>query len=252
MSTLIDLAGSNYLVDLAARIKTEHEAVATSLKESVRHAIAAGEMLIEAKAQVKHGQWLPWLREHCTISERTAQLYMRCAKNRKEIEKQNRNGVADLTLNEAAAVLVLSSDVRKLIDFYQDPRTQHLDAEGYVKAAAEQDIACMGAIVDNAYDPMFGCSEEEGRQWRAFALWLTKQGWHPTGAWQHVEWLRDKQFQNPDELMGPEGDKYRARIGMPIIKEACKQSWRDFISNEHRSSQEIDNQMDEIHKQFGW
>jgi hypothetical protein len=34
-------------------------AVSIALKDSVRHAIAAGELLIEAKGQLKHGQWLP-------------------------------------------------------------------------------------------------------------------------------------------------------------------------------------------------
>jgi len=47
---------------------------AFALKNSVRHAIAAGTLLIEAKDKLGHGQWLPWLRDHCTISERTAQL----------------------------------------------------------------------------------------------------------------------------------------------------------------------------------
>ena len=45
----------------------------------MRHAIEAGALLLEAKEQLKHGQWLPWLKDHCTISERTAQLYMRTA-----------------------------------------------------------------------------------------------------------------------------------------------------------------------------
>ena len=59
---MTDIEISNSLADLAGRIKSEHEAVATALKESVRHAIVAGELLIEAKGQVPHGQWLPWLR----------------------------------------------------------------------------------------------------------------------------------------------------------------------------------------------
>ena len=33
----------------------------------------------------KHGEWMPWLEEHCKISDRTARLYMRVAKNRAEI-----------------------------------------------------------------------------------------------------------------------------------------------------------------------
>lgn len=92
-----DLTRSNSLTNLAVRIVAEHQAVSTALKDSVRHAITAGELLIEAKAQVPRGQWLPWLRDHCTLSERTAQLYMRVAKNRERIEDQIRNDVADLS-----------------------------------------------------------------------------------------------------------------------------------------------------------
>ena len=84
----LDLGGSNHLIDLAARIKAEHEAVSVALKDSVRHAIEAGSLLLEAKEQLKHGQWLPWLRDNCTMSERTAQLYMRCAKSCEDIEKR--------------------------------------------------------------------------------------------------------------------------------------------------------------------
>ena len=73
------LTESNHLPELAARIRAEHTAVADALKDSLKHAITAGELLIEGRAQVPHGQWLSWLREHCAISERTAQLYMRVA-----------------------------------------------------------------------------------------------------------------------------------------------------------------------------
>src|SRR4029077_15336972 len=95
-----DIARSNSLVDLAAKVKAEHTAVDAALKESVAHAIKAGELLIEAKALLKHGQWLPWLAEHCSISDRSAQLYMRIAKNREMVEAQIRNGAADLSLNQ--------------------------------------------------------------------------------------------------------------------------------------------------------
>jgi hypothetical protein len=54
---------SNSLTDLAARIRAEHEATAASLKRGAEHAMAAGKLLIEAKAQLKHGEWLPWLRD---------------------------------------------------------------------------------------------------------------------------------------------------------------------------------------------
>jgi hypothetical protein len=74
-----DPAFSNSLTDLAARIRVEHEACDAALKRGLQHAVAAGKLLIEAKAQLKHGQWLPWLREHCGIPERSARRYMQIA-----------------------------------------------------------------------------------------------------------------------------------------------------------------------------
>ena len=71
----VSIERSNYLPELAARIRAEHEATSTAPKKSVEHAIAVG----EAKAQLKHGQWLPWLKANCSMSERTARDYMRPA-----------------------------------------------------------------------------------------------------------------------------------------------------------------------------
>jgi hypothetical protein len=72
---------SSRLADLAARIKVEHAACVAAVKKSAEHAMAAGDALTEAKAQLKHGEWLPWLKSHCEISERTAQVYMRLARH---------------------------------------------------------------------------------------------------------------------------------------------------------------------------
>jgi hypothetical protein len=44
--------------------------------------LTAGDLLLEAKAQVGHGQWLRWLRDRCGVSDRIARLYMRLARNR--------------------------------------------------------------------------------------------------------------------------------------------------------------------------
>lgn len=101
--SIADLQHSNSLADLAARIRAFHLATSDNLRRSVESGIAAGELLIEAKGQLQHGQWLPWLRENCDISERTAQLYMRLAKHRKEIEATAKSATAAyLTLNETA------------------------------------------------------------------------------------------------------------------------------------------------------
>jgi Protein of unknown function (DUF3102) len=99
-----DITTSNSLAELAARINTEHLAASRALKQGAEHAMNAGDLLIEAKVKVPHGQWLPWLAKHCDISERTAQLYMRLARARPEIEAKAQR-VADLSLRGAVAAL---------------------------------------------------------------------------------------------------------------------------------------------------
>ncbi len=58
-------------------------------------------LLIEAKNQVPHGQWLQWLQKHCQISERTAHYYMTLAQD----FEANPQRVADLAMREAIKVI---------------------------------------------------------------------------------------------------------------------------------------------------
>src|ERR1700730_11575687 len=160
-----DLSRSNSLAGLAERIKMEQEAPAGALKRSVEHAIAAGDLLIEAKAQVPHGYWLPWLEANCAMSERTAQLYIRIAKSRATIEAQIRNGVADLSLNQAAALLMLTSDVRKLLNFARD--CEHLSGDELVERCIAEGV---GVLQSPGYDPVAGRSEVEKVEWHLFIL----------------------------------------------------------------------------------
>jgi hypothetical protein len=64
------------LENLAERIDAEHERCASAMRASLHHALEAGRLLLEAKAALPHGAWLPWLRENCSVPERTAQLYI--------------------------------------------------------------------------------------------------------------------------------------------------------------------------------
>ena len=154
------LTESNYLPELAGRIRAEHTAVADALKDSLRHAITAGELLIVAKAQVPHGQWLSWLREHCAISERTEQFYMRVAKNRAEIE-------AEISEDAADVMSALSSDARRLFRFVKEL--------GALDDPEETLQACLAAngIVDENYNPFAGRTEQETAEWWLFVTFLT-------------------------------------------------------------------------------
>lgn len=64
-------------VNLAAEINAEHRACMEAMRGGLEHAIEAGRLLIEAKAQCSHGDWLPWLAEHFEADAQTAQRYMR-------------------------------------------------------------------------------------------------------------------------------------------------------------------------------
>jgi hypothetical protein len=107
-----DLSHSDSLDDLAAGIKAEHEETTGALKSALDHAINAGELLIEAKSQLKHGQWLPWLRDHCAMPERTAQFYIHLARHRLELEGSNPQRIADLTLMDAQRMLAKPAIVK--------------------------------------------------------------------------------------------------------------------------------------------
>lgn len=87
--------------DLVTRIHAEHAEVESALRSSVQHAINCGELLIEAKKSVRHGEWADWLTDNIKFSDRLAQVYMRFA--RLPVEK--RNGVADLPLREALGAI---------------------------------------------------------------------------------------------------------------------------------------------------
>jgi hypothetical protein len=100
------LQESNSLTDLAARIRGYHEATVAALGKSLEYGMAAGDLLIEAKAQLKHGEWLPWLEANCGLSERSAQVYMRLARNREKVKSAV---AADLDLTIDAALQLLAN-----------------------------------------------------------------------------------------------------------------------------------------------
>ena len=126
---------------LAAAINAEHAAVGEALKAGLSHAIRAGELLIEAKALAGHGEWLPWLAANCaTISERTAQAYMRVARLHPDLLGKSATGVADLSFREAVKLLAEPAETRTVEapeDFSLS--TQFIPAPGHMLVAKQGD-----------------------------------------------------------------------------------------------------------------
>lgn len=69
--------------------------------------IEIGKRLNEAKAQLSHGEWLPWLREKVDISERSATNFMRLSR-----EYSKSAEIADLGATKALALLALPDSER--------------------------------------------------------------------------------------------------------------------------------------------
>jgi hypothetical protein len=70
---------------LGVEIRSAVKSVEERWRGTLAAAIRLGELLIEAKAQLKHGQWLPWLEANFPKSEKSAQSYMRLARKSAEI-----------------------------------------------------------------------------------------------------------------------------------------------------------------------
>jgi Protein of unknown function (DUF3102) len=70
------------LSDLGKKIKSDHEALTTSIRYIVDRAISIGEDLNKAKAQVGHGSFLKWVKLNCAMSDKTAERYMKLATNK--------------------------------------------------------------------------------------------------------------------------------------------------------------------------
>ncbi|WP_286764261.1 MULTISPECIES: DUF3102 domain-containing protein [Rhodopirellula] len=66
--------------ELAKLANELHSEIETHLRTSLLKAKRCGEVLIEAKSKVEHGEWMNWIAENFDASHQTACAYMRIAK----------------------------------------------------------------------------------------------------------------------------------------------------------------------------
>jgi len=76
-----------------------HHDILGHARQSLNNAIRIGEILSQVKGALKHGEWLPWIKEFAPFSIKTAERYMACFENKEKI--------ANLTNLTDAYVLVL-------------------------------------------------------------------------------------------------------------------------------------------------
>ena len=117
--------------------------------------LTIGRCLIEAKDMLSHGEWLPWLTERVEFSPRTAQNFMRLAR-----EWSNTQTLADLGASKALALLALPPEEREqfmtdnnVIDMSARQLEQAIRARDEARAAAEHAAADQRAA-EQARDKM--------------------------------------------------------------------------------------------------
>lgn len=97
MSTLSALSS------LAQRANEAHREANLAAQSALEYAREAGEHLAQAKAQLEHGQWLPWLEANFEGSRSTAANYMRLASRWSELNVQRSAHLSiDAALKELA------------------------------------------------------------------------------------------------------------------------------------------------------
>ena len=140
-------------MSLAQDIRREHEAAQQAFASAVEHAVRCGELLAEAKSQVRHGEWLPWLAENFPASARCAQNYMRLAAQ-PDTQALAHLGIEGALRQLAAppAVLLDEADERRLVD---DAHRRLEDTDSpeecpRIADAARGHLARLEGVVDRA------------------------------------------------------------------------------------------------------
>lgn len=75
------------VIPTVEQINIEHQLANSKASEAVQHATNCGLMLLQVKASLNHGEWLPWLNGEIeagrlAVGERQARRYMQLASNR--------------------------------------------------------------------------------------------------------------------------------------------------------------------------
>ena len=96
--------------------------------------LTIGRCLIEAKEMLSHGEWRSWLEEQVEFSERSAQRFMRLAR-----EWSNPTTLSDLGASKALALLALPPEERE--QFMEDHKVIDMSARQLEQAIKERDEA---------------------------------------------------------------------------------------------------------------
>lgn len=135
MADKLDRIGLAAPADTGARdIETITDEILDLKKTAGEALLEIGARLIEAKSLLSHGEWLTWLSEKVEFSERSANRFMKLAR-----EWTNPTTLADLGASRALALLALPEPERN--EFMEEVPVEDMSVRELEKAIRERDEA---------------------------------------------------------------------------------------------------------------
>ncbi len=84
----VAITNEKQMAVLRDKIREAHGTFISSMKDTLEAGITAGQLLIEAKETLEHGEFLKWIQDTLPFTERTAQKYMRIARNQDKLKEK--------------------------------------------------------------------------------------------------------------------------------------------------------------------
>lgn len=90
---------TNIATTAAAEINRLHDLAGQHAALAVEHAKRAGSLLLEVKAQLPHGEFLPWVRANVRVTPRQAQRYIAAAQGKEPAPKLKSDTMSHLEVD---------------------------------------------------------------------------------------------------------------------------------------------------------
>lgn len=97
------------ILTVEEEINKLHNDISSGMKDLIDKAVQIGKLLSQKKKKVKHGEWIPWVKDNLVFNERQAQKYMQLYEKRTLIKK-----ISNTNCNSYLGIDNYLNEVRKI------------------------------------------------------------------------------------------------------------------------------------------
>lgn len=132
-----ELVDHDRLEEIVQQVNDEYALMTGDMTRAVQRAIRIGEMLTEAKGEVAHGEWIPWIERNLVFGRSEASRYMKVYRNGARVQHLD-------SLREAVALLAEPRD---------EPTTEPAPADVQTAPAASPSHPDISPVLDDEPEP---------------------------------------------------------------------------------------------------